>query len=129
LCHEIYGTDGSAVAVSDLVTARVTITTTWYEDRAGLFAGGRLVARAFDRDSGARLGDGVIILRGNATSGGSRKNWETRIQGGSIFEIRDLPRGMAGRLFNDLPSDAVIEVIEPTAHERLAMVGASGSVA
>jgi hypothetical protein len=36
---------------------------------------------------------------------------------------------LAGRLFNDLPSDAVIEVIEPTAHERLAMVAASGSVA
>ena len=56
---------------------------------------GRVIAAAKDRDSGARLGDGVRLVGGVATSGGSSKNWTTEIRAGSEFVVHDVPEKMA----------------------------------
>lgn len=98
---EIYGTDGS-IATGDLVTLRVTTkdfaneTLYWYADKAGLYFAGRSIAYATGRDSGARLSEGVILIKGGFTSGGSMKNWETKAKScETIFELRDVPRKKA----------------------------------
>ena len=50
----------------------------------------RTVARAFGRDSGAKLGDDIIWISGSYHSGGSVKNWTTEVENGT-FEIQNFP--------------------------------------
>jgi len=97
LCSRIYGTDGSPAA-AELVTLRVRL------DRGSvlraacgsIFLAGRCVARAYGRDSGARLGPGVVVIDGSSPrSGGSMKNWVTIWAGPATFEVRDVPRQIA----------------------------------
>lgn len=90
LYRSIYGQWDSEVA-ADAVTVRVTVATDLSEWHSGIFFAGRQVARATGRDSGARLGDGVVILQGGFGSGGSVKNWTTRCSEGTVFEIKDIP--------------------------------------
>lgn len=56
---------------------------------------GRVLAAATDRDSGVKLGNGVRLVEGIATSGGSKKNWTTEIRAGSVFVVHDVPKQMA----------------------------------
>ena len=51
---------------------------------------GRTIAKASGRDTGARLGDDIIWLSGNYTSGGSTKYWKTIVEN-ATFEIQDFP--------------------------------------
>ena len=91
LYRDIYGTDGTDAA--ELVTIRVTVLRNDYADKTSLFLAGRQIARATGRDSGARLGDGVVVLDGQGfDSGGSRANWTTKVIEGTVFEIRDIPK-------------------------------------
>lgn len=92
---EIYGTDGDDAP--DLVTLRITVKDEpWSAWRTGVFLAGRLIARATERDSGAILGNGVVIIEGKEpTSGGSLVNWSTIIREGTVLELRDVPRAIA----------------------------------
>lgn len=56
---------------------------------------GRVIASASGRDSGARLGDGVVLANGSVGSGGSMKNWLTVISEGSVIVVHDIPRKLA----------------------------------
>lgn len=60
--------------------------------QSGIFLAGRCIARAWGRDSGAKIGDGVIFRAGDADSGGSMKNWKTTLDAGTVIEIFDVPR-------------------------------------
>ena len=51
---------------------------------------GRTIARAFGRDSGAKLGDEIILVDGSISSGGSVKNWYTCVDN-ATFEIQNFP--------------------------------------
>lgn len=51
---------------------------------------GRTIARAFGRDSGARLGDDIVFISGSYDSGGSVKNWLTDVDN-ATFEIHNFP--------------------------------------
>lgn len=51
---------------------------------------GRTIAKAFGRDTGARLGDDIVFISGKYDSSGSVKNWSTDIRN-AIFEIHKFP--------------------------------------
>lgn len=90
LYRDIYGMwpeDGEP----ELCDVRLTATEEIYEGKGAIFFAGRPIARATGRDSGARLGHGVVLLSGRADSGGSMKNWATVIDEGSVLEVRDVP--------------------------------------
>lgn len=93
LCRTIYGTDGTE---SDLVDVRVTLLTQSSDclsDReTELYLFGRQVGRVYGRDSGAQLGEGVVVLSGKFDSGGSRKNPAICWDEGTTIELRDVPR-------------------------------------
>lgn len=95
LLIECYGTDGE---VADLVTIRIEWTENESAKRASIEANGRTIARADGRDSGARLGDGVVLLDGEFGSGGSRANWTTTARAGTVVLVRDFPRAAAEAL-------------------------------
>lgn len=96
LYRGIYGewpSNNGDSAPSETVTARVTVNSIWSAYNAGLFLFGRQIARATGRDSGARMGDGIVVLEGEGFySGGSMKNWRTFCSKGTIFEVRDIPK-------------------------------------
>lgn len=72
--------------------------------REAEYFGGRLVCRVFSKhDARAKLGDGVIIVTGSASGGGSAKNFFTYIQEGTVFEVRNFPLPMALRLMDQHP--------------------------
>lgn len=94
LCKMLYGTDG--VCSPDIVSVRAILRSPdndCYRGPITIF--GRVVARAFGRDSGARVGDGVVILEGGFNSGGSVKNWRTVVKDKAEIILRDVPRGLA----------------------------------
>jgi hypothetical protein len=93
LCKQVYGTDGEGVA--DTVSVRVEFDGSEDGHQEPITVGGRVVARAFGRDSGAKLGDGVVVEKGGFNSGGSVKNWRTEVTGGTVVVIHDFPRGKA----------------------------------
>jgi hypothetical protein len=114
LYRTIYGTDGT-IATGDMVNMRVTVKeeSDWAANRTGLYFAGRCVARATGRDSGAKLGNGVIVLEGGFDSGGSMKNWKTRCdRKKTVFEIRDVPREKALEAVEDAKDDKYIERVE-----------------
>ena len=46
------------------------------------------IASAFSRDGGAKLGTGVSLIDGDITSGGSRANWTSNVDKGSVFRLK-----------------------------------------
>lgn len=115
LCLDIYGIDGSPVK---LVDVRVTYNYSECSDRDAIYFCGREIARAWGRDSGAKLGNGVKLVKGKVHSGGSVKNWATIIEKGTVLVIRDVPEPIALRecgkndlrLVEILPSTPVVDI-------------------
>lgn len=112
LCRECYGTDG---LTADLCTLRIEWKQSSVVDKAGFVAAGRPVARAFGRDSGAKLDDGVVMLAGGFGSGGSVKNWVTTVDEGTVVLVRDFPRAEAERLVAEQPASRRVYAIEAEA--------------
>ena len=89
--REVYG-ETDLPDEGDRVTVEVTFleeATDW-DGEISLF--GRQICRAFGRDSGARVGEGVTLIDGKIGSGGSRANWTVWIGEGARFRVRNLPR-------------------------------------
>lgn len=87
-CVEVYGTDGSVP--KQLFTIQAKAIEQICVSQRCIYLAGYQIARAWSRDSGARLGDGVILLEGGIRSGGSRVNWVTIVDAESVIELKDL---------------------------------------
>jgi len=86
----------------EIVDIRITCEEVIEGDRAPIYCGPREVARAWGRDSGAKLGDGVVQLEGRVYSAGSVKNWDTRASAGSVFEVRDYPKSQVENIDREI---------------------------
>jgi hypothetical protein len=64
---------------------------TSFGDRGPVTLFGRTIAKAFGRDGGAKIGDGIVVIKGEVDSGGSVKNWRTRVVD-ATFEIQKFPK-------------------------------------
>jgi hypothetical protein len=100
----------------DLVTIHCTSIEGASTLTESLTLGGRVIARAQGRDSGARTAEGVVVLAGGFTSGGSVKNWRTICRAGTEFRVLGVPLPKAQALVEDPEwCDAVIiEAAAPT---------------
>jgi hypothetical protein len=102
LCIEIYGDDGTTAI------ERCTLRIEWLEENytthGPVECAGRVIASATGRDSGARLGEGVALIKGKVTSGGSSKNWQTIVLVGTVAVVHDFPLPTAEKLIADQPS-------------------------
>ena len=77
---------------------------------------GREVARATSRDSGAKLGEGVVLLSGGFASAGSVKNWGTESKSdGATVLIRDMPIVAAQRIIEEHPAGVQAAQLEDEA--------------
>lgn len=112
LLQRVYGTDGSTSP--DWVTLRVRWPAGQSVKKDSIVVGGRVVARARSRDSGATLGVGVVLLGGGFDSGGSIGNWRTEAEPDTEFLLRDFPR-LLGESYVKRSGGGAIYSIEPEA--------------
>ena len=61
-----------------------------YASKSAVELFGRTIAKAWGRDGGAKLGEGIIFIDGSYDSGGSVKNWSTDVKD-ATFEIQNFP--------------------------------------
>lgn len=85
---QFYGTTGEIPF--ETCTLLIRDYTSYSDYRSACMLFGRTIAKAFGRDSGARLGDDIVFISGRYDSGGSVKNWRTEI-GNATFEMRNFP--------------------------------------
>jgi hypothetical protein len=109
LCKDVYGSDG---VTSDTCTIRVHFTGTYMSGTAPIEIGGFSLAKAFGRDSGAKLFPGIVVLEGGFDSGGSVKNWSTVAPEGTIALLRDFPRHRAEEYAESPPHFKIKVTIE-----------------
>ncbi len=107
-CLRCLGHDGF---ITDLVDVEITIPK--YAKGMGackpIEVFGRTLARAFGRDSGAKLGEGVVLLKGGFSSGGSVKNWCTDVKENTRVIVRDV----SGALVREHDDDAfILQLVE-----------------
>ena len=95
---DTFGTDGYNQSVVDV---EVTVKEKIIGEQSPIFLAGRIIAQARGRDSGAITGEGIVFIEKSATSGGSVKNWLTKIEEGAVFKILDLYEGALKFLDND----------------------------
>ena len=110
-CINCYGTDGQGVI--DTVTLKVSLDSGYYRLKSAITLCGRTIARAFDRDSGARLGDGIVLLTGGFFSSGSMKNWATEVSAdGATVLIHDFPKIRVEDAKNESEYITILDVID-----------------
>lgn len=105
-----YGTDGTTPA--DTVSVQMSVAKSQWQGPVEV--AGRVIARAFGRDSGAKLGQGIVLVSGSAHSGGSVKNWTTIVD--AVILMHDVPRKVAERMLaNGYTGVTEAEVYDPAA--------------
>jgi len=111
LCIQWFGTDGSVIP--DLIDVRLTYPTGRRFAQGPAIAFGRVVGRARGRDTGARLGEGIVLVQGRIGSSGSWKNWETYIEPETMILMHDVPRSLVE---SGSPDKSVVEIIPRENH-------------
>lgn len=94
------------------VTVKLTFGKDVIADQGPIIIWGKTIASAFSRDSGARIGQDVVFLKGEPNSGGSRNSWNTYIDAGSVVQVNNVPETM---LSEALPDGVTYEIISDSA--------------
>lgn len=110
IMKRVYG-ETDLTPASELVTLKVHTTDEVSAIRKAIIIAGRTVARAFDRDGGAVVGNGVAFIRGAPESGGSRTRWATVIPADAEYEIYDVPISKAEEVLANPPEDCEVAII------------------
>lgn len=116
--RQVYGRDDRP---AKLVNVKVTCKETLIGYTSGIELFGRSICRAYGRDSGATLSDGVSFIAGDYSSGGSMKNWKTYINSGSVFIVRDIPESALDIIDDDYKDSITVEIIKTAAVDASAL--------
>ena len=73
---------------SELVSVELTAVKDIYASCGSITFLGLDVVKATGRDSGAKTCEGVALISGNISSGGSRANWETNMAEGTVVRLK-----------------------------------------
>ncbi len=102
---------------SPLVPVEVEFEETIYGYKGPAFWAGFEIARAWDRDSGAKPAKGVSLVKGKVDSGGSRANWKTVVQEGTVVRLM-VPEGLLPELLSDEFQEETGGKVTPLKMER-----------
>jgi hypothetical protein len=122
ICREIYGSDGT----DPLVTLRVSDVDAVGKDDGyakhtgyeSVYVAGRCVATVYGRDSGAKLGEGVVVRSGGFNSGGSRVNFCITTRPDTVIDILDVPEPLAAEMAAKYPGSC--EIVRSGGNDRAA---------
>lgn len=104
LMLDIYGRD-DLQNCGETVDAEVDFIRFYDEKWGAVVFCGKTLAQAWGRDSGATVGDDVILVEGDINSGGSRVNWYTRVSEGSKFIVKKIPKSRFEKEKDELNSN------------------------
>ena len=104
---EIFGEND--INVSEKVKVKINFKEEVFRAKGPVTIFGKSIATARGRDGNARISEDVVFIKGKAHGGGSRVNWGTVIDEGSIVTITNVP---VTKLDDpNLPEGASFEVI------------------
>lgn len=109
MMREVYGESDEDPA-GERVTLLVAVIEAVDQLHGPITLAGKTIAKAWGRDSGARVGDDVAFTNGAPQSGGSVKNWRTCIPAGASFEIYNVPMAKAQEAMANPPEWASIQI-------------------
>lgn len=101
------------------VTVKVTFNSEESKRCGSIVLFGKTLARAWGRDTGARVGEDVTLISGSVTSGGSMKYWTTEVEEGTVLKVRNVPKAA---LEQDTNLDVTVEVMEAAGIDRAALM-------
>lgn len=111
---EVYGY--SDIKENKTVTLRVIFNERISKTRADIVLFGKILAHAYGRDSGAKVGDDVAYIEGGATSGGSAHNWNSIVKEGSVAILSNVNENVYK---NEKPEyNITVEVINTKINEQ-----------
>lgn len=108
IMRETYGRDDRG-ELSGTCTVIVSFSEDVYGYKSPVTIFGRVIASAYGRDSGAKVGEGCAFLEGRPESGGSMKNWRTTVPAGSRVKIMNVPKCVLSDMSPDGVSFMVVE--------------------
>lgn len=108
ICMDIYGCDDRP---HPTCSVRVTAKEAFWAAKGAVTMFNRVVAKAWGRDSGAKVGEGIVFVKGQPTSSGSVKNWATEIPANCEFIMRDIPL-RAVEMKIDCPAECSLSIEE-----------------
>ena len=98
------------------VTITITVEEEWSAEHGPLMIAGMILASARGRDSGARVGPGVVLKSQHHRSIGSRgslSRWKTYANPGATFIARDIPLSQAEAMLANKPSEISVTYTQP----------------
>jgi hypothetical protein len=108
IINDVYGY--SDVNENETVTLKLAFNERVSSKRSDVVLFGKILAHAYSRDSGARVGDDVAYISGGATSGGSRNNWESVVKDGSVVILSNVNKSVYEK--TEIEYDIIVGVIE-----------------
>lgn len=114
--HDCYGY--VADAEQERITLKVTVHETQIANCAPVKFGPYELAKAWGRDSSAKPGQNVALISGSIRSGGSRKNWDSRVIAGAVFKLLDVPLSVADWLREIACSETFVDGYERVGDEE-----------
>lgn len=108
IMKDIYGCDDQSVG--ETVDCEIEFLENYHEDKGAVVLFGKTLARAWGRDSGAKVGDDVILVEGSINSGGSVKNWDSRVFKGAKFIVKNIPKARFDKEKNEYQDVFGLEV-------------------
>lgn len=111
---DVYGY--SDVKENETISLKVTFNSYASSECSDVVLFGKILAHASSRDSGARVGDDVAYIRGGATSGGSRNNWDSIVKEGSVAILSNVNKNVYEK--TEIEYDVTIEVLETKANKQ-----------
>ena len=107
---EVYGY--SDISKNESISLKLTFNEEVKEDRADVVLFGKILSHATGRDSGARVGDDVAMVKGDIGSGGSVKNWVSVIKEGSTFILKNVNKNIFEKEKDGIKYNISIEIVD-----------------
>lgn len=110
IMRDVYGCADNDVA--ETVKVRVRVLRILEGKRAPVEFMGKILSRAYGRDSGASPGEDVAYVSGQCRSGGSVKNWHSVVDEGSVIILNNVSKTLYERYLENPNEKIEIELME-----------------
>lgn len=110
IMREVYGY--SDIDENETVTLRLTFYEDVSSERSDVIMYGKVLAHAYGRDSGAKVGDGVVCEKGEVTSGGSSNHWKSIVKEGAVLLLCDVNKNIYEKEKNNSEYDVDTKLVE-----------------
>lgn len=114
IMDDVYGY--SDVKENETISLKITFNESVSERREDVVLFGKILAHAYGRDSGARVGDDVAYISGGATSGGSVKNWRSVVKDGSVAILSNVNKSVYEK--TEIGYDVTVEILETKVNKQ-----------